>query len=41
MRPEGWVIDMPHSLDDATGDLPAHVPSRILNLALFFGSCMG
>jgi len=38
MRPEGWVVDMQHYLDEETGDLPADLPSRILNLALFFGS---
>ena len=29
---------MPHFLDEETGDLPDELPSRILNLALFFGS---
>jgi len=38
MRPQGWVVDMQHYLDEETGDFPEHLPSRILNLALFFGS---
>jgi hypothetical protein len=38
MKPQGWVIDMQHYLDEETGDLPDQLPSRILNLALFFGS---
>jgi len=38
MRPQGWVVDMRHYLDEETGDLPGHLPSRIANLALFFGS---
>lgn len=38
MRPQGWVVDMRHYLDEETGDLPQHLPSRILNLALFLGS---
>ena len=38
MRPEGWVVDMRHYLDEETGDIPDQVPSRIMNLALFFGS---
>jgi hypothetical protein len=35
MRPLGWVVDLRHYLDQETGDLPEHLPSRILNLALF------
>jgi hypothetical protein len=38
MRPEGWVVDMQHYLDEETGDLPPDLPSRSLNLVLFFGS---
>jgi hypothetical protein len=38
MKPVGWVVDMRHYLDDETGDLPAALPGRVLNLALFFGS---
>lgn len=38
MRPQGWVVDMRHYLDEETGRLSERVPSRVLNLALFFGS---
>ena len=38
MKAQGWVADMRHYLDEETGDFPAHLPARILNLALFFGS---
>ncbi len=36
MTPQGWVVDMRHCLDEETGDIPDQVPSRIVNLALFF-----
>lgn len=38
MKPTGWVVDMRHYLDDQTADLPDRLPTRILSLALFFGS---
>jgi hypothetical protein len=38
MRPQGWVVDLNHYLDEETGDLPADAPSRIVNLVVFFGS---
>jgi len=38
LKPTGWVVDMRHYLDEETGDLPDALPTRVLNLALFFGS---
>ena len=38
MRPEIWVVDMRHYLDEETDDIPDQAPPRIVNLALFFGS---
>lgn len=38
MRPQGWVVDMRHYLDEETGDIPDQVPSSLVNLVLFFGS---
>ena len=37
-KPEAWVIDMRHYLDEQTGDLPDVIPEPALNLALFFGT---
>ncbi|MDH4066056.1 MAG: hypothetical protein OEW19_16775, partial [Acidobacteriota bacterium] len=38
MRPESWVVDIRHYLDEETDDIPDQAPPRIVNLALFFGS---
>jgi hypothetical protein len=38
MRPQTWVVDMRHYVDEETGDLPEQLPSRLVVLALFFGS---
>ena len=38
MRPTGWVVDMRHYVDEATGDFPVGLPNRVLGLALFFGA---
>ena len=27
MKPQGWVVDMQHYLDEETGDLPEQLPS--------------
>jgi hypothetical protein len=37
-RPDTWIVDMRHYLDEDTGDLPETIPAPALNLALFFGS---
>ena len=37
-KPTGWVVDMRHYLDKATGDLPEAIPERVLSLAVFFGA---
>jgi hypothetical protein len=38
MRPESWVVDMRHYVDEDTGDIPDQAPARIVNLVLFCGS---
>ncbi len=38
MKPNGWVVDMRHYLDEDTGDLPVTLPDRVLSLATFFGA---
>lgn len=38
VRPAGWVVDIRHYVDEATGDLPEVIPERVLSLAVFFGS---
>ncbi len=38
VKPTGWVVDIRHYLDEATGDLPEIIPERVLRLAVFFGS---
>jgi hypothetical protein len=38
VKPTGWVVDMPHDIDEDTGDLPDMIPERVLTLAIFFGA---
>ena len=38
VKPTGWVVDMRHYIDEATGDLPTVMPERVLSLAIFFGA---
>jgi hypothetical protein len=38
VKPNTWVVDMRHYVDEATEDLPEGIPERVLSLAVFFGS---
>jgi hypothetical protein len=32
VKPTGWVVDMRHYTDEATGDLPEAIPERVLTV---------
>jgi hypothetical protein len=38
VKPTGWVVDMRHYTDDATGNCPRRSLKRVVSLAVFFGA---